>query len=58
MSKSKLLLEINDETTELCLQWAPCMLGTTVQGVPMLVYGTSRKAYSRWVLFICPFRKV
>ena len=34
------------------------MPGTTVQGVPLLVYGTGRKVCRRWVLFICPFRKV
>ena len=58
MSKLRLLLETNEGINEQCLQWVPCMIGTTVQGVPSLVYRTGHKAYSRWVLFICPFRKV
>ena len=47
MSKLRLLLKTDDETNELCLQWVPCMLGTTVHGVLLLVYRTDRKAYMR-----------
>jgi len=54
MSKPRLLLEINDETNGLCLQWIPYMPGTTTQGVLLLVYGTSRKTYK----ILCPFRNV
>jgi len=58
MSKLRLLLDTSGGINEQCLQWVPCMPGTTVQGVPSLVYETGRKAYSKWVLFICPFKKV
>jgi len=34
MSKLRLLLETDDETNGLCLQWVPCISGATVQGVP------------------------
>ena len=44
MSNLRLLLKIDDETNWLCLQWVPCMLGSTVQGVPLLVYETDHKA--------------
>jgi len=47
MSKLRLLLKIDDETNGLCLQWVPYMPGTT----PLLAYGTSRKAYKKWVLY-------
>ena len=45
MSKLRLLLETDDEIYGLCLQWVPYMPGITTQGVPLLVYGTSRKVY-------------
>ena len=51
MSKLKLLLETDDETNGLCLQWVPYMPRTTTQGVPLLVYGTSPKAYMKLVLY-------
>jgi len=51
MSKPRLSLETDDETNRLYLQWISYMPGTTNQGVPLLVYGTSRKAYRKWVLF-------
>ena len=54
MSKLRLLLETNDEINGLCLQLVPYMPGTTTQGVPLLVYGTSRKAYKKWVLYYDP----
>ena len=42
----------DDEINELCLQWVAYMPGTTTQGVTLLVYGTDRKAYRKWVLYI------
>jgi len=42
-----LLLETNRDINEQCLQWVPYMPGTTVQGVPLLVYRNGRKAYMR-----------
>jgi len=51
MSMLRLLLETDDETNMLCLQWVPYMPGTTIQGVSLLVYGTSRKAYRKWILY-------
>ena len=36
MSELKLLLETNDETNGLCLQWVPYIPGTTAQDVPEL----------------------
>ena len=50
MRKLGLLLETNNKTNGLCLQWVTYMPGTTIQGVPLLVYGIGRKAYMRWVL--------
>jgi len=47
MSKARLLLETNGGINEQYLQWVPYMPGTTVQGVPLLMYGTERKAYRR-----------
>jgi len=47
MSKSRLLLKTNGGINEQCLQWIPCMPGTTVQDVPLLVLETNRKAYRR-----------
>ena len=51
MSKLRLLLETDAETNVLYLQWVPYMPGTTTQGVPLLVYRTSRKVYKKWVLY-------
>jgi len=51
MSKLRLLLETDNETSELCLHRVPYMPGTTTQDVPLRVYGTSRKAYRKWVLY-------
>jgi len=51
MSKLRLLLETDDETNGLCLQWVPCIPGTTAQDVSLLEYRTYRKAYNRWVLY-------
>ena len=51
MSKLRLLLETDDETNVLCLQWVSYIPGTTADGVLLLVYGTGRKAYKRWVLY-------
>ena len=50
MSKLRLLLETNGGINEQCLQWVPCLPGTTVHDVPLLVLGTSRKAYMRVLL--------
>jgi len=36
MSKLRLLLETDDETNVLCLQWVPYIPGTTTQDVPVL----------------------
>ena len=36
MSKSRLLLETNDETDVLCLQWVPYIPRTTTQDLPVL----------------------
>ena len=47
LSKVKLLLETNGGINEQYLQWVPYMPGTTVHDVPLLVYGTGRKAYLR-----------
>jgi len=47
LSKARLLLETNMDINEQCLQWVPCMPGTTIQGVPLLVYGIGRKVYKR-----------
>jgi len=44
-------LEINEGINELCLQWAPYILGTMTQGVPIL----SENIW--WVLFDCPNKK-
>jgi len=51
MSKPRLLLETDDETNVLCLQWVSYIPGTTNQGVPLLVYEIDRKACRRWVLY-------
>ena len=45
MSKLRLLLKTNDETNGLCLLWVSYILRTTTQDVPLLEYGTWRKAY-------------
>jgi len=37
-------LETSRGINEQYLQWVPCMPGTTVQGVPLLVYRAGRKA--------------
>jgi len=41
-----LLLETDDETNGLCLQWVPCIPGTMAQDVPLLIrnlpWGDSR----------------
>jgi len=37
-----LLLKTNGGINEQYLQWVPYMPGTTVQVVPLLVYGTDR----------------
>ena len=34
-----------------CLQWVPCLPGTTVQGVPLHGDGTSRKAYQEGLMY-------
>ena len=36
MSKLRLLLETDDETNVLCLQWVPCIPGTTTQDILVL----------------------
>jgi len=38
-------LETNGGINEQCLQWVPCIPGTTTQDVPLLVYGTYREAF-------------
>jgi len=38
------LVETNDETNELCLQWVMCIPETTTQNVPLLVHRTCREA--------------
>ena len=43
MSKLRLLLETDDETNGLCLQWILYM--TTTQGVPLLVYEKGSGSY-------------
>jgi len=37
MSKPRLLLEIDDETNGLYLQWVLCIPGTTAQDIPLLI---------------------
>jgi len=51
MSKLRLLLETDDETNVLCLQWVSYIPGTTADSVLLLEYGTDNKAYKRWVLY-------
>jgi len=58
MSKLRLLLETDNETNGLCLQWVPCMPETTVRGVHLLVYEIGRKRHMEVSLIICPFRNI
>jgi len=44
LNKPRLLLETDGGINKQCLQWAPCITGTTAQDVPLLVYGTGREA--------------
>ena len=47
LSKVRLLLETNGDINEQCLQWVPYIPGTMVESVPLQVYGTGHKAYTR-----------
>jgi len=55
MSKSRLLLETDDETNGLYLQWVPCIPKTTAQDVPLLIQNLLRGdlGAKERVLFIC-----
>ena len=52
--KSRLLLETNDETNMLCLQWVSYIPGTTTQDVSVL----TRNLHLGNRKFVCPFRNV
>jgi len=55
MSKSRLLLETDDETNGLCLQWVSCIPETTTQDVPLLIQNLlwGDLGAKKRVLFIC-----
>jgi len=48
-----LLLETDDETNGLCLQWVSCIPPTTAQDVPFLPQGVQEVS-----VIVCPFRNV
>jgi len=50
-SKARLLLETSGGINELCLQWVPCIPGTTAQDVPLLGDGTYRKAIQEGLMY-------
>ena len=54
-SKLRLLLEIDDETNMLCLQWVPYIPRTTAQDVPVLTWNLplGKQAVG---FIVCPFR--
>jgi len=57
MSKLRLLLEADDKTNVLCLQWVPYIPGTMAQDVPMLTQNLPR-GKQEVGLISCPFRNI
>jgi len=57
MSKLRLLLETDDKTNGVCLQWVQCIPETTAQDVPVLTQNLSlgKQEVGR---IVCPFRNV
>ena len=51
LSKARLLLETKGGINEQCLQWVPCIPGTTAQDVPLLGDGTYRKAIQEGLMY-------
>ena len=46
------LLKTDKETNELYLQWIPCISGTTIHNVPLLVYGIHNEAQEGEVVLL------
>ena len=57
MGKLRLLLETDDETNGLCLQWVPYIPGTTAQDVLVLIRNLS-VSKQEVGLILCPFKNI
>ena len=58
MSKSRLLLETNDETNEFCLKWVPCIPGTMAQDALLLIRNLQRGNSGAKGLIYMPCKKL
>ena len=58
MSKLMLLLETNDETNGLCLEWVPYILGTTAHYVLLLLRNLPRGELCAKGLTYIPYKKL